>query len=81
MKKVYDIIGIVGIVLIFLTAGMSDSGTLGFADTVLMAMFSSALMFVSFYGVNFVVADELNEDDDIEESVTPDYSVKVYANR
>lgn len=81
MKKVYDIIGIVGIVMIFLTAGMSDSGTLSFSHTVLMVMFSSALLFVSFYGANFAFVDELNEEyDDRAESVTPDYSAHAYAN-
>lgn len=53
MKKVYDIIGVIGIVMIFTAAGMSDSGTLNFVQTVVMALFSVALLFVSFYGVNF----------------------------
>ena len=82
MKKVYDIIGIIGIVLTFLTAGMSDAGTLSFTHTVLMAMFSLALMFISFYGVNFEVVDEIIEEcDDIAESATPDCPAHSYANR
>ncbi len=82
MKKVYDIIGIVGIVMIFLTAGMSDSGTLSFSHTVLMAMFSTVLLFVSFYGTNFESVEELSEsNEDRAENVTPDYSARIYVNR
>ncbi|MBQ7132402.1 MAG: hypothetical protein IJO29_07495 [Oscillospiraceae bacterium] len=52
MKKVYDTIGILGVVLLFVAAALSDSGTVSLSKVLILGIFASAMIIFSLGGVN-----------------------------